>query len=43
MQKKYRVLVVILLLVIAALLGIILWQYFSTITRTAPMQCPGMR
>ncbi len=29
MQKKYRVLVVILLLVIAALLGIILWQYFA--------------
>ena len=29
MQKKYRVLVVILLLVIVALLGIILWQYFA--------------
>lgn len=29
MQKKYRVLVVILLLVIATLLGIILWQYFA--------------
>ena len=29
MQKKYRVLVVTLLLVIAALLGIILWQYFA--------------
>lgn len=29
MQKKYRVLVVILLLVIAALLDIILWQHFA--------------